>query len=78
MARFWYTNYTSNKECEPTALDWDSLLRWDFVIIRTKEELLEVCSNCEDKWWCAVRLTDLRREYFNAKKNKNENNWVPY
>lgn len=62
--RFWYENYKSERECNPTWLDGNSLIRKDNVIIKSKEEIMEICTHCMDKEKCIQRLKEMKTLLF--------------
>lgn len=68
--RFWYENYKSDRECDPLSLDRDSLIRRDNVIIRSGQDIEEICTNCMDKNKCIQRLKEMKTLLF-ANLNKN-------
>lgn len=68
--RFGYTDYKSERECRPTILDKDSIIRRDNIIIRSKQDIEEICTHCVDKEKCIQKLKDIKIALF-ANLNKN-------
>jgi len=62
--RFGYTDYKNERECRPTDLDKDSIIRRDNVIIMTKQDIDEICTKCMDKEKCIQRLKEIRTALF--------------
>ena len=66
--RFWQQDYKSSEDCKPCVLDYDSIIRWDNVILYTKEQILDICSKCESKEDCVQLLRQAKTDLYSKKK----------
>ena len=60
--------FKNNKECNPAELDNDSLLRWDNIVLKTKQDIYSVCTDCLNQKECIETLTWIRGPFLDIKK----------
>lgn len=65
--RIWYKKFNNNNECEPCVLDYDSIIRWDNVILYTRQELYDICTECQSKEFCANMMKEVKEKFYKKK-----------
>lgn len=74
--RFWYWDYKDKETCNPCTLDYDSILRGDNIILRTKEDIIEICWKCSSVDDCVWLLRQAKTDLYSKKYNGTDNTWT--
>ena len=69
----WQNEYKNSGECKWTYLDYDALLRGDNVIIRTRQDLYDNCSKCEEQEKCVENLKRIKEVKLKFKDKFDQN-----